>query len=240
MPLSPIDIALAVMIVAFAAVIQGSVGMGFNIVAVPLTLLIDPRFAPVPMLLSGVLLTGMTVLREPGHVDLRGTGWVLLGRLPGVVAGLALLAVATATTLDVVIGSMVLVAVAIMWFAPTVRRSGPVDFAAGVLSGTSSVVSAIGGPPVGLLFKDERGPTIRATLGAIFTIGATISLVGRALAGRITGTDLWLAAAYVPAVLVGFRISSSINRRTTGARFRTPILVLSAAAAFALLSRQLI
>ena len=41
--------------------------MGFNIIAVPLTLLIDPRLAPVPMLFVSVVLTSLMVMREPAH-----------------------------------------------------------------------------------------------------------------------------------------------------------------------------
>lgn len=239
-PFSAPELILAFLIVCVSAVIQGSVGMGFNIVSVPLTLLIDPRMAPVPMLFVAIVLTSFTVMREPAHVDLHGTGWILGGRIPGVVAGLGLLSVATTRTLDLVIGSSVLLGVVLMGVAPPLARNRIVDFSAGIVSGALSTVSAIGGPPVGLLYKDESGPRIRATLGAIFTIGATITLVGRALAGKIVATDLQLALVYLPAVLIGFRISTHLTRRFEGARFRTPILVLSALAAAALLLRALL
>jgi uncharacterized membrane protein YfcA len=238
MPFSLLELTLAFVIVCFSAVVQGSVGMGFNIVSVPLTLLIDPRMAPVPMLFVAIVLTSFTVLREPGHVDLHGTWWILGGRIPGVLVGLGLLAVTTTRTLDVIIGGSVLTGVLLMAFAPPLVRTRAVDFGAGIVSGTLSTVSAIGGPPVGLLYKDEAGPTIRATLGAIFTIGATITLVGRGLAGRIVATDLQLALVYLPAVLIGFSISTHVNRKLEGARFRTPILVLSALASAALLLRS--
>jgi uncharacterized membrane protein YfcA len=221
----------------FAAVVHGSVGMGFNIVSVPLTLLIDPRMAPVPMLFVGTVLTGFTVMRERGHVDLRGAAWILAGRVPGVLTGLGLLAIAAATALDVIIGGAVLLAVVLMAFAPPVRRSWSVDLGAGIVAGTLSTVSAIGGPPVGLLYKDEDGPTIRATLGTVFAFGATLSLIGRGVVGRVVATDIQLALVYLPAILIGFRISTLVNRRFEGARYRTPILILSATAAVALLVR---
>ncbi len=239
MPFSVFELALAFVIVCFSAMVQGSVGMGFNIVAVPLTLLIDPRMAPVPMLFVAVVLASFTVMREPGHVDLTGTWWILGGSIPGVVVGLGLLAVATTRTLDLIIGGAVLTGVALMAFAPPLVRNRAIDFGAGVVSGTLSTVSAIPGPALGLLYKDEAGPTIRATLGALFAIGTTITIIGRGLAGRIVATDLQLALVYLPAVLIGFRTSTIVNRRLEGARFRTPILVLSALAAGALLLRSL-
>lgn len=239
-PFAPWELVLAFVIVLFSAVVQGSVGMGFNIVSVPLTLLIDPRMAPVPMLFVGVVLTAFTVAREPGHIDLHGTVWILSGRIPGVLIGLGLLAVASATALNAIIGGAVLLAVVLMAFAPSVARSRTIDFGAGVAAGALSTVSAIGGPPVGLLYKDAAGPTIRATLGTIFTIGATFALVGRWIAGRIVATDIQVALLYLPAVLIGFWLSTRINRHFEGARYRTPILVLSSVAAIALLLRSLL
>ena len=240
MPFSPLEMASAVVIITFAAVVQGSVGMGFNIIAVPLTLLIDPRLAPVPMLFVSVVLTSLMVMREPAHVDLKGTGWILAGRVPGVFLGLLLLAAVTPATLNVVIGLVVVLGVVAMAFGPPLRRNRPIDLGAGMVSGAASVVSAIGGPAVGMLYKDEHSPTIRATLGTVFTIGAIISLMGRAFAGRITATDLQLALIYLPAIVIGFATSTVINRRFVGARYRTPILVLSAIAAMALLLRSLL
>lgn len=237
MPFSLVELALAFAIVVFAAIVQASVGMGYNIVSVPLTLLIDPRMAPVPMLFSGIVLTALTVARERAHVDLRGTYWILGGRIPGVLIGLGLLAIATNRTLDIIIGSAVLVGVLLMAFAPPVPRSRPVDFTAGTVAGALSTVSAIGGPPVGLLYKDETGPVIRATLGTVFAIGATFALIGRGLAGRIVATDIQLALLYLPAVLIGYRVSTPLNVRFAGARYRNAILALSAAAAVALLLR---
>ena len=239
-PFSALDLALAFAIVLFAAVVQSTVGMGFNIVAVPLTLLLDSRFAPVPMIVVGLALTIPVVLRELDHVDWKGILWILLGRPPGVGVGLVLLAVASGDALNVIIGVAVLIAVIAMAFSPEIKRNRTVEFGSGVLSGALSTVSAIGGPPVGLLYKDENGPTIRATLGTVFTIGATITLIGRGLAGRIETTDWQIALFYLPAVLIGFGLSYRLNRRFVDARYRTPILVLSAGAAIALLIKSLI
>ena len=124
--------------------------------------------------------------------------------------------------------------------SPEIKRSRSVEFGAGIVSGTLSTVSAIGGPPVGLLYKDEKGPTIRATLSTVFTVGATITLIGRGLAGRIEATDWQIALFYLPAVLIGFGLSFRLNRRFVDARYRTPILILSAGAAIALLIKSLI
>ena len=49
--MSLVDLTLALVITAIAAMLQGSVGLGFAMVSVPLLSLIDPRLAPVPQLL---------------------------------------------------------------------------------------------------------------------------------------------------------------------------------------------
>ena len=51
-------------IVAFSAILQGSVGFGFSIVAAPLLILLDRRLVPGPLLLAGLLLVIFLTFRE--------------------------------------------------------------------------------------------------------------------------------------------------------------------------------
>ena len=168
---------LAIFITIGAAAIQGTVGIGYGMVGVPLLALLDPQLAPVPQLLTVIPLTIVMAWRERMSLDLGGVGWLLAGRLPGAALGVGLLAIATQRTLDLLIGSMVIGAVLIIGFGFHVRRNRGTQFAAGVVSGTTSLVAAIGGPPTALIYTSSEAATLRSTLAAVFTIGASDATV---------------------------------------------------------------
>lgn len=232
-----IEFVMSVIVVVFAAAVQGTIGLGFNIVAVPIMSLINPALVPVPQLILSLPQTFGAVARERGGVDRTGVLWILLGRLPGVAIGVWLLSVATDRALDVFIGTLVLVAVLILASGVKLVRNQGVEFGLGIFAGISSYVSAIGGPPVALLYSKDEGPTVRATLGLIFLIGASLTLVVRSFAGDVTSADVVLGLALLPAAGVGFALSSWLKDRVAPDHLRVGIFIVSSIAAVALLGR---
>jgi hypothetical protein len=148
-----------------------------------------------------------------------------------------LLSIATDRTLDIFIGTMVLVAVLILASGVRLVRNGAVEFGAGVFAGVSAYVSSIGGPPVALLYSKDEGPTVRATLGLIFVFGTSVTLIVRIAAGDITSTDVVLGLSLMPAAAVGFALSSWLKERVAPNQLRVGIFILSGVAAVALLGR---
>lgn len=221
----------------FAAAVQGVVGVGFAMVSVPILSLIDPALAPVPQLLITIPLTVAMAWRERHHMDTHGVGWIIAGRVPGALIGLGLLAVATQRTLDVAIAATVIIGVAILASGYHLHRNPATKFGAGVLSGTAGLVASIGGPPLALIYSREEGPTVRASLAAVFTIGLVITLTARAVTGNISGTDVRVALVLFPALAVGWLISTRLAHRIRQETLRRAILVLSAVAAIGLLIR---
>ena len=234
---TPLEFAAGAVVVAFAAAVQGTIGLGFNIVSVSVMSLIIPVLAPVPQLILSLPQTVGSLVREHGEVDRSGVFWILVGRLPGAVLGFWLLAIATDRVLDLLIGSLIIVAVVILATGLRFKRNRTVEFGAGVFAGVSSYVSSIGGPPVALLYSRDEGPRTRATLGLIFTVGVTVTLIARTIGGDITGRDVVLGVGLLPAAGVGFLLSSQLKGRITQARLRVAIFVISAVAAGALLLR---
>jgi len=231
---------LALAVTAGAATIQGTVGLGFAMVSVPLLSLIDARLAPVPQLIVALPLTMSIAWRERGDIDLHGFWWIIGGRIPGAFIGIALLAVATQQALDIFIGVVVLVAVVVLATGIHIRRTSATKFATGVASGTTGVVATIGGPAIALLYSSAEARTIRPTIAAVFTIGLSLSLVFRAASGNVTSSDFVISAVLFPAVVGGYLLSSSIKDRIPTSRVRIAILVVSSAAAIGLLGRALL
>lgn len=237
MPVSAPDLVIALFVTAFAASVQSTAGIGFAIVSVPLLSLVDPRLAPVPQILVVLPMVISMAWRERHAIDLEGVGWILFGRFVGAGIGLALIKLATDTTLDVLIGLAVLTGVIILATGAKVRRTPVTQTAAGTAASVTSLVASMGGPPLALLYHDAKGETIRSSLATVFIFGVTLTIAIRAASGEISRTDIEVAAWLLPAMLVGLRLGRHLAGKLEGAPLRRVILGLSAAAAVGLLMR---
>ena len=235
--LEPSEWLLVVVVTLLSALVQGTVGFGSAVLAVPLLSLVDPRLAPVPQMLSVLPLTVWAALREWSRVDWGGVGWVLLGRVPGLGLGMLLLSLANERVLDGLIGGLVLLSVMLLWLRPRLTRSALTDCCAGAISGAAGYVSGIGGPPLALLFRAAAGPTIRASLGVLFAIGLVLTLTARAVTGHMSVLDLKLALCLVGPTLAGMWASRFLHPWLKGARLEVAVLSVSACAALGLLGR---
>jgi uncharacterized membrane protein YfcA len=239
MELTALEIGIALAVTLAAATAQGLVGLGFAVVAVPTLSLVNPVLAPVPQVLMVLPLTILMAWRERAHADMRGVPWVLAGRAPGAIIGLALLAAASQATLDVAIAAIVLGGVSIRAGHLQIKRNHYTELVVGTFAGTASMIASIGGPPMALLFQRERAETIRSTLGVVFTIGVMVTIGGRAATGRITADDLRISALLFPAMVAGYAVSIPLTSRVSERFVRNGILIVSTLAAIGLLVRAL-
>jgi uncharacterized membrane protein YfcA len=236
-PVSWAALAVAFVVTTFASGVQRNVGFGLAVVSVPILELLDPALAPVPQLLMSLPLTITMAWSERHALDVKGAGWVIAGRIPGALIGVALILVVTDRALDALIGLAVLGAVVILATGVHVHRTPATQFGAGVASGTSGLVASIGGPPLALLYRNDRGDVIRSSLAAIFTIGIMITITARGLVGAISRDDIVVALLLFPALLLGFVVGSRFLAHVEGRPLRIATLSLSAFAAAILLLR---
>jgi hypothetical protein len=78
--------------VVVASTLQGVVGFGANLLAVPVVALIVPAALPGAMVIPGVPMALAMAVRERQHVDWRGSRFILLGRIPGTALGVVVVA----------------------------------------------------------------------------------------------------------------------------------------------------
>jgi len=231
---------MALAVTAVGALVQGTVGVGFGVLSVPILSLVDPVLAPVPQLLLAVPLALSMSWRERSHIDARGVTWLLAGRVPGALIGLWVLGLTAQRSIDIAIAVSVITAVVILGTGVTVRRTPPAEFGTGVIAGVMGMVAAVGGPPAALLFKDGEGPTVRASLALFFSGGLFVTVAFRAFAGRITGDDVLVTGLLLPGLLAGYLASSRLRARVDAGPIRPAILGISLVAAAGLLLRALI
>ena len=211
--IGPGAFALAAGAVFIAAIVQSTTGMGFGLTAAPILVLIDPRFVPSSVLLLGLLVAGLAAIRGRADVAVREMVVALAGRGAGALIAAAVLAALGGTTLfSLLFAGLVLVAVVLSVRSWHVRLTPVTLFVAGLSSGVMGTVTAIGAPPMGIVYQHTPAPKVRATLNAFFALGTVASIASLAAFGLFTVEHVLLALRLLPALLAGFWLS----RRFTG------------------------
>ncbi|NKE56794.1 sulfite exporter TauE/SafE family protein [Lentzea sp. PSKA42] len=231
-------LAAAGVVVAFGGLLQGLIGFGLALIAVPLLALLDPALVPVPVLVVASAHAMMSLVREFGHVDWRGVGWAMLGRLPGTVIGIWIVDSLDQKSFGVVVGAAVLVCVLLSVISWRPQPTPPSLVTAGVASGSFGTATSIGGPMVALLYQNQAGPEVRATLAAFFTLGSVVSIIGLTATGNVTGHQLWSGVVLIPFLVAGFLLSGPLRKRFDAGGIRTPTLIVAGASAVVLIVRS--
>ena len=234
--------AIAVLSVAvlLAAMVQGAVGIGFALAAAPVVTLVDADLMPGLLIVLGFLLPVLTFVREVGHTRWAGLGWALGGRVPGTVLGVLVVATVDERVLAVVVGLVVLGAVALTWSAVRLPDRPATLAGAGLVSGVTGTAVSIDGPPVAIALQDLSGPELRPTMSAYFVGGGVLSLAGLAIGGELRAEQAATAAALVPAVVAGFALSGPLRRHVDAGRTRAAVLLVCAVSALVLLGRAVV
>jgi uncharacterized membrane protein YfcA len=195
---------------------------------------------PVPLLVVACGNAVLVASRERGHIEWRNVWWALGGRIPGNVLGVLAIALLPARGFNFAVGLSVLVCVGLSLMTWTPKLNRPSLVMAGTASGAFGTTSAIGGPPIALLYQNSEGPTVRSTLGVYFLLSSISSLVTLMVVGEVKVEHLWIALLLVPFMAVGFLLSSPLRRFVQGPRLRTGILAIAAIAAVLLVGRSLL
>jgi uncharacterized membrane protein YfcA len=86
--------------VTMGGLVQGAVGLGLGLVAAPVATLVHPALMPGVMLWLAAAYPLLTLAREGRATDWRGLKWAFVGRLPGTMIGVAVVAVVSARLLS--------------------------------------------------------------------------------------------------------------------------------------------
>ena len=216
--------------VAVGAIIQGSIGFGYALVAVPALVLVLPWSVPVTPLLLALPMTVLMSAREWHSIDFGGFFLITAGRLLGTIAGVALLVFVPGGSLSTLTGLMILAAALASFLKPSFEIRSSTRLAGGVASGVVGTVAALGGTPLALVYQDRSGAELRSTLSISFVVGIAMSLVSLGLAGKVEWRHLVLALELLPGLLVGLWASRWVVKRLDERWLRPAVLLFAAAA----------
>ena len=230
--------AVVAVAVLLGACLQASIGFGMGMLAAPVVALVDPSLIPGTLIMLAALVTLAVTIREREAIDLRGTGWALVGRVPGTVAGALLLAAIPERALAILLAAVVLFGVLLtsLGWVPTPRRRNLV--LAGATSGVLGTATSIGGPPMALVWQNSSGPTLRGTMSGFFLVGSVISIVVLALTGAVHADTFRTCALLIPAMLAGYVLSRHVNGLLNPRRQRWTAIAMSATGAAVLILHE--
>ncbi len=223
---------MAIALVVFAAAaIQGVMGFGGALVAMPLlATLVGVQTATPAFAFIGTLATLLNAIRWRAHVTLRDLVQLVVPAALGIPIGVLFLARVDAEIVTRTLGAILIAYAAFNLLGlslPPLRGRGwacAAGFSSGILSGAFNT----GGPPV-IVYADACGWTaerFRGNLQTYFVLISIFILATHALVGHFTPTVWRTALLGIPALLAGQLLGVRLCRYIDPARFRRLVLVL--------------
>lgn len=210
-------IAVAALVVAIAAFVQGSTGLGFALIVAPVVGIFEPALLPVLLLVLMIPLNLYVAWRERTSVDRGGAGWITVGRFAGTLGGLWVLVAVPVSKLSLLIGLAFV--------------------AAGVFTGITETSTGIGGPPLALVYQHRPAPVLRSTVALCFVVGEVLSLGLLAANGQVHASQFRAAFVLIPALAFGALTSRWVHHRVDGPVMRGVVLTFAIVSGAVLLLR---
>lgn len=238
--LAPWAWAFCLAAVALAAALQRITGQGFGMIAAPLLALVAPQMLPATLLILGAVVgyramradvSAVTPRELPPGMAGRALGAVLAAWLAAGLIGSGSIGLAIALVVYLAIGlSLLGLRVAITPFSL---------FGAGLTAGLMGTLTAIGAPPMALLYQHEDRMRSAAMQNTFFMFGMVVSFAALIWQGLVRWDHLGFAALLSPAIVLGLALSGPLNRHLGSVPARPIALTLAGASATLLLLRSL-
>ena len=217
-------IALAVMLASF---VQGTTGVGFALIVAPVVAFLAPDLVPEALLVLMIPLNVYVAWRERAALDRFGARWITCGRFVGTFGGLSVLAALPASYLNLLIGAATILAATATLVVPSFRPGRQSFVVAGIITGITETATAIGGPPLALVYQHEPAAVLRSTIALCFLIGEVISLAILGIAGHASTDQVFGAALLMPSLALGAVASRYVHRRVNDRALRVFVLIFA-------------
>ncbi len=237
--LTLLEVIFIALLLFVSSAVQGVLGFGFAVIASPIIVQINPNLVPQLLALLGLPIALRVFFREKESVDLSKVKPLIVGRLVGGPIGLLLLLNLSEKYLSIAVGVIVLVAGLGSFFGWVINRNNINSFLAGTFSGIFGMVAAVGGPPVALLYRNTKSEEFRPSLNSVFSIGILITLSLLVLSGNLFMDHLLLFVLFLPFVLIGVRVSSSIFSKFSDSFIATSVTYFSVLSGLYVILRNL-
>lgn len=227
-PFELADIFLVLLGIATGSAIQAAVGMGLNLLAIPLLIIINPVFAPGPVFAASAALSFLALWRVPAKVDRQELKLGFFGLIIGTALAGALAAAIDSENFSRLLGLFVILGVGLAlsgWSAPINRRN---LILAGGGAGLLGTIAGPHGPPIVLLYQGLAPDRVRGATLTFIGTGNALSLIALLLIGRFGTEQLMAVVVLVPGVLVGLLVAPWLAKLIDARLLRSIVLGISA------------
>ena len=195
-------------IIFVAAILQMVTGMGFGMIAAPLLALVKPELVPGTVLAMGLVVAASGTWRERKNISLGELKLGVGGRLIGsAIAAMILLLIPSVEVFMILFGALMLAAVSLTASGLQITFNKTNLLNLSIVSGVMGTITAVGAPPMAIIYHNRPAKIVRPTLNAFFGSGAVIGLVSLYFSGWLPPVTLLVAVMLLPAMLIGIRLS---------------------------------
>lgn len=232
---------IAFVAVGVGAVVQRLAGQAFGMIASPLIAIVAPQHLPATVLMLGLFVGLSAAAFDFSVVNRSEIPAGFAGRALGaVVAALLAASLSGGDGIRLLVAGAVLLGVGLSVIGARVAISHGALFGAGLTAGIMGTLTAVGAPPMALLYQHEEARRSRAMQNLFFFWGMMVSLPALAWQGLLGRDDLLFAALLAPAAVLGVLASMPLARHTERATVRPIALGFSTVSALVLLAGVLL
>jgi len=225
------ELLVALLAALMAGVVTGTTGFGLAMISTPILLFVyEPKIVIFLTAVFSVFINTTVVLDSWRDAHRRLALALLVPACVGIVAGAEVLRVVNPTYIRLAVGAVVVFSALLL--VRDIRLPGADTrwgaVVAGSASGALSTSTGLAGPPIVLLLASRHLPKhqFRGTSAFYFLFMSVVTLIILAVRGLVDAEELPLAAALVPAAMVGKVIGTAFLKIISEAAFRALSLVM--------------
>ncbi len=220
--------------------IQRLSGAGYGMFVAPVMALVAPEWLPGTVLLVGFVIGSGALLRSRNSVHWKDLPPGFAGRILGTtIAAYIATAVVGTDVLAIIVGLIVLLAVALTLLGLSFPISTGSLFIAGAVSGVMGTLTGIGAPPMAILYSRTEARRSAATQNAFYGFGTLVAIIALSIVGVLTFAQIAFAATLSPFVPIALWAARPLTVRFERGAIRPWALGLATCSALALLWRNI-
>jgi len=232
-----LQLVLVTLIVTVGSASQAAIGMGLNLFAIPLLILVNPIYAPGPVLIASMLLSALALWRVPAKVEWHELKYALSGLLAGTIVAAFVLSNIDTSVLVRVLGLLVVFTVFLILSGWSVLISNKNLVIAGSGAGLLGTIAGVHAPPIALLYQGQKPDRVRGAILTFVGLGNGLSIVALYFAGHFRYDQLKATIVLLPGVLLGLWLAPALASKLSARTIRSLVLAISAVSGLALVIR---
>ena len=232
-----IELALVTLIVLAGSACQAAIGMGLNLLAIPLLVLINPLYAPGPVMVVSALLSVAALWRVPARIEWGELKLGLIGLVIGTVIAAIVIATIDTSELSRILGALVVAAVLLALSGLSLALTRPNLLAAGTGAGFLGTIAGVHAPPIALIYQSQSPDRIRGGILPYLALGNAMAVAALASVGHFGLGHVQAAALLGPGTIAGLFVAPALARTLSPLVIRRSVLAISAASGLSLVFR---